>query len=437
LKPAGPDPENNQAQEIIWSRYNGAASMQPKLYPRLTLALLTGLNVLNYIDRSVLFGVQPLIKKEFSVNDAQLGALNSAFFLSYLCAAPLAGYLGDRFSRRKIVAIGIFIWSGFTLLSAITHTYSELLFRHIMVGIGEASYAVIAPTLIADSFPLERRGRMLSIFNLALPLGTGLGIGLGGAMGVHFGWRAPFMVAGVPGFLLALVLWFMPEPERGKTDSVTASEVRSTLPGLLRNGAFVSATLGLAMYTFALGGLQQWIPTFLNRIRHIPLDEAATIFAAMTGATAIVATLSGGWLGDRLLQRHHGAYYTLSGVAMLAAVPLMVVAIYVTGRPMFPAMCVAEFFLLLNTGPLNAAIVNSVSARIRSTALAVNVVVIHLLGDVPSPSIIGWISDKTSSLQTGFWVTFIAAALSGVILVYGSRYAPRLNSEKSGAGAST
>jgi predicted MFS family arabinose efflux permease len=411
--------------------------MPPKLYPRLALALLTGLNVLNYFDRSVLFGVQPLIQKEFLVNDAQLGRLNSAFFLSYLCAAPFVGYLGDRYARRKIVAIGIFVWSGFTLLSGITHTYNELLFRHIMVGIGEASYAVIAPTLIADSFPIERRGRMLSIFNLALPLGTGLGIGLGGYLGTHFGWRAPFMMAGMPGFLLALILWVLPEPERGKTDSLTASEVRSTLPGLLRNAAFVSATLGLAMYTFAVGGLQQFMPTFLVRVRSISLDKATLIFGVMTGATAIVATLSGGWLGDRLLKRYQGAYYTLSGVAMLAAVPLMVVAIYMTGRPMFPAMCVAEFFLLLNTGPLNAAIVNSVSAKIRSTALAVNVVVIHLLGDVPSGSIIGWISDKTSSLQKGFWVTFVAAALSGLILVYGSRYAPPLNRERTSSGIST
>jgi MFS family permease len=398
--------------------------MPSKLYPRLTLALLTGLNVLNYIDRSVLFGVQPLIQKEFVLTDVQLGRLNSAFFLCYLCAAPFVGRLGDRYARHRIVAIGIFVWSGFTLLSGITHTYGELLFRHIMVGIGEASYAVIAPTLIADLFPIERRGRMLSIFNLALPFGTALGIVMGGKMGVALGWRAPFMVAGIPGFLLALMLWILPEPERGKSDLVTASEVRSTLPGLLKNGAFVSATLGLAMYTFALGGLQQWMPTFLYRVRHIPLDQATTIFGAMTGATAIVATLTGGWLGDRLLKRQQGAYYTLSGVAMLAAVPLMMVAIYMTGSPMIPAMCLAEFFLLLNTGPLNAAIVNSVDAKIRSTALAVNVVVIHLLGDVPSPSIIGWISDKTSSLQTGFWVTFVAAALSGVILVYGSRYAP-------------
>ncbi|HEV2992674.1 MAG TPA: MFS transporter [Candidatus Angelobacter sp.] len=404
--------------------------MPSKLYPRLTLALLTALNVLNYVDRAVLFGVQPLIQKEFQVNDFQVGFLNSAFFISYLCAAPFVGLLGDKYARKKIVAIGIIIWSGFTLLSAITHTYNELLFRHIMVGVGEASYAVIAPTLIADSFPIQRRGRMLAVFNFAVPFGAALGIGLGSLMGVRLGWRAPFMVAGIPGFLLAVVLWLLPEPERGKTDSVTATEVRSTLPGLLRNGAFVTATLGLAMYTFALGGLQQWMPTFLSRVRHIPLGKAGLIFSAMTCIVAIIATLSGGWLGDMLLKRNHGAYYTLSGVAMLVGVPLMIVAIYMTGWPMYPAMCAAEFFLLLNTGPLNAAIVNSVSAQIRSTALAINVVVIHLLGDVPSPSIIGWVSDKAASLQKGFWVTFLAAALSGIILVYGSRYAPQLSDRK-------
>ncbi len=410
--------------------------MPPKLYPRLTLALLTGLNILNYVDRTVLFGVQPLIEKEFHVNDFQVGFLNSAFFISYLCAAPFVGFLGDKYPRKKIIAIGIFIWSGFTLLSAITHTYNQLLFRHIMVGIGEASYAVIAPTLIADSFSIDRRGRMLAIFNFAVPFGAAVGIGLGSLMGVRFGWRAPFMVAGIPGFLLALILWFLREPERGKTDLVTANEVRSTLPGLLRNGAFVTATLGLAMYTFALGGLQQFMPTFLSRVRQIPLEKAGLIFGSMTCVVAIIATILGGWLGDLLLRRRHGAYYTLSGVAMLAGVPLMIVAIYVTGSSMYPAMCAAEFFLLLNTGPLNAAIVNSVGAQIRSTALAINVVVIHLLGDVPSPSIIGWISDKTKSLQTGFWVTFIAAAISGVILIYGSRYAPELKSEKTSSVSS-
>src|SRR5215469_380614 len=173
--------------------------MQPKLYPRLTLALLTALNVLNYIDRSVLWAVQPLIKQEFNtVSDAQIGLLTTTFFWFYMCAAPFIGYLGDRYSRRHIVAVGIMIWSGFTFLTAITHTFNELMLRHILVGIGEASYASIAPTLVADLFPLERRGRMLAIFSAGLPCGTAVGYLRGSTMGQRFqDWPPPFLVAGI------------------------------------------------------------------------------------------------------------------------------------------------------------------------------------------------------------------------------------------------
>lgn len=400
--------------------------MQPKLYPRLTLALLTGLNVLNYIDRSVLWAVQPLVKTEFKVTDAQIGLLTTTFFWFYMCAAPFIGYLGDRYSRRLIISVGIILWSGFTFLTAVTHTFNELMLRHILVGIGEASYASIAPTLVVDLFPLERRGRMLAIFSAGLPFGTAVGYLMGGSMGQHFhDWRPPFMVAGIPGLVLALIFWFLPEPPRGRTDPVDASAVRATLPGLLKNKAFVAATLGLAMYTFAMGGLQAWFPTFLTRVREMSLASATTIFGGITVFNGIVATLIGGWIGDRLLKRFAGAYYSFSGWAMLVSVPLMVMAVYLTGRVMFPAIFVAEFFLLINTGPINAALVNSVAPGIRATAMAVNIFVIHLLGDASSPYIIGKISDL-ASLQVGFWATFVAAALSGVILVYGARFAPRL-----------
>lgn len=428
--------------------------MSPKLYPRLTLALLTALNVLNYIDRSVLWAVQPLIKQEFNVSDAQIGLLTSTFFWFYMCAAPFIGYLGDRYSRRQIISVGIMIWSGFTFLSAITHTFNELMVRHIVVGIGEASYASIAPTLVADLFPLERRGRMMAIFSAGLPFGTAVGYLLGGIMGQHYhDWRPPFLVAGIPGFVLAVAFWFLPEPPRGRTEEaktgpldaylVPLPRIILALPPVMltrfrivfqflriiltlaRNGAFVTATLGLAMYTFAMGGLQAWIPTFLTRVRSLSLEKANLIFGAITCFNGIVATLIGGWAGDRLLKRYTGAYYSFSGAAMLVAVPLMIMAIYFTGQVMFPAIFVAEFFLLINTGPVNAALVNSVAPGIRATAMAINIFVIHALGDASSPTIIGKISDMTS-LPTAFWATFVTAGLSGVILLYGAKYAPRL-----------
>jgi sugar phosphate permease len=181
----------------------------------------------------------------------------------------------------------------------------------------------------------------------------------------------------------------------------------------------------MAMYTFAVGGLQVWIPTFLHRVRGMSVSRAAITFGLIAAINGIVATLLGGWIGDRMLKRHDGAYYRFSGMAMFAAVPLMVLAVYVTGPLMLPVVFFAVFALLIGTGPSNAAVINSVEAGVRSTALAVNTFVIHLLGDSFSPWLIGKISDHTS-LQTAFSAAFVAAALSGAILVYGARFAPRL-----------
>jgi sugar phosphate permease len=238
------------------------------------------------------------------------------------------------------------------------------------------------------------------------------------------------MVAGIPGFALVLLLWMLPEPPRGQHEEHAPVNVRTLLFGLARNGAFLTATFGMAMYTFAVGGMQVWIPTFLQRLRGLDVKTANIDFSVIVIVNGIGATLLGGWLGDRLLKRYFGAYYSFSGIAMLIAVPFMVAAIYARGRLMFPAIFAAVFFILIGTGPTNAALVNSVSASIRSTALAVNVFIIHLLGDAFSPTLIGRISDKTGSLQIAFWVAFAAAGLSGLILLYGAKFAPRFQAEE-------
>jgi predicted MFS family arabinose efflux permease len=344
--------------------------------------------------------------------------------------------MGDLVSRKAIVLIGITVWSGFTFFTWLVHDYNQLLFRHTIVGIGEASFATIAPSLVADLFPIERRGRMLSIFYLGLPVGSALGILLGGPLGEMLGWRKPFMLAGIPGFLLALVFWLLPEPERGRTEAIAPTPERSTFFGLFRNRAFVFACLGMAAYTFAIGGLQVWIPIFLHRVRGMSVSRAAITFGVIALINGIVATLLGGWVGDRMLKRSEGAYYRFSGITMFAAVPLMIAAVYATGYLMLPAIFFAVFAVLIGTGPSNAAVVNSVDAAIRSTALAVNTFIIHALGDAFSPPLIGWISDRTS-LQTSFWAAFVAAALSGWLFWYGARYAPKLHSNSAEIVAST
>jgi MFS family permease len=402
---------------------------QTKLYPWTALILLTALNLLNYIDRSVLFAVQPLVQNEFHVSNAQIGYLTSAFLGFYMIAAPFTGPLADRYSRRLIIFFGAIFWSALTLLTAVTHTYWELLVRHTLVGVGEATFVTIAPTFVADLFPEHKRGRIFGIFYLAIPVGTAAGYILGGKLGATHGWRFPFYIAATPGFLLALALLFIPEPERGHFDSVQETPERGTLRGLTHNPAFWTATLGMAAMTFALGGIQVWMPTFLSRVRGYTLESANYTFGLIVVVDGIVASLAGGWLGDYLLPRMKGAYYFVSAVSMALGVPFMIVALFNPGRLMLPAIAIAAFLLLFNTSPLNAAVVNSVGAHIRATAIAFNIFILHFLGDVPSPTMMGWVADKRS-LQLAFILPVIAMAVSSVILFLGARFAPAVSVDK-------
>ncbi|HZQ19999.1 MAG TPA: MFS transporter [Terriglobales bacterium] len=396
---------------------------QTKLYPWTALTLLTALNLLNYIDRSVLFAVQPLVQGEFHLTNTQLGYLTSAFLGFYMVAAPFTGPLADRYSRKLIIILGAFFWSGLTLLTAVTHTYWELLVRHTLVGIGEATFVTIAPTFVADLFPEDKRGRIFGIFYLAIPVGTAAGYILGGKLGPAHGWRFPFYIAAAPGFLLALSLLFIPEPTRGQFDSVQETRERGTVLGLARNPAFWTAVLGMAAMTFALGGIQVWMPTFLSRARGYTLESANYMFGLIVVVDGILASLAGGWLGDYLLPRMKSSYYFVSAASMLLGVPFMIVALFNPGRLMVPAIAVAAFLLLFNTSPLNAAIINSVGAHVRATAIAVSIFVFHLLGDVPSPTMMGWVADH-HSLQAAFILPVIAMVISAAILFYGMRFAP-------------
>ena len=396
---------------------------QRDLQPRTALIVLTTLNLLNYVDRNVLFAVQPLVQQEFHLSKEQIGYLTSAFLGFYMIAAPFIGPLADRYSRKLIIVLGAIFWSGLTLLTAVTHTYTELLIRHTLVGVGEATFVTIAPTFVADLFSEEKRGRILGVFYLAIPVGSAAGYLLGGYLAPTHGWRFPFYIAAAPGFLLAIAATFLTEPERGQFDTLKETPERGTILGLVRNPAFLTSTLGMAAMTFSLGGIQVWMPQFLYSERHYTLEAANLWFGIIIVIDGIVSALAGGWLGDYLLKRTKSAYYLVSAATMLLGIPVMIVALFTKGPLMMPAIGVAAFFLLFNTAPLNAAVINSVGAHIRATALAVNIFIIHILGDVPSPTMMGWVADKRS-LQAAFVLPVIAMGISSAILFYGMRFAP-------------
>lgn len=396
-----------------------------KVHARTALLVLTALNLLNYADRNVLFAVQPLVQDEFHLSKTQIGYLTSAFLAFYMVAAPFVGPLADRYSRKLIIFFGAIFWSGLTLLTAFTHNYTELLVRHTLVGIGEATFVTIAPTFVADLFTEEMRGRILGVFYLAIPVGSAAGYLLGGNLAPHYGWRFPFYIAAAPGFLLAIAVLFLKEPERGQFDSLKETRERGTILGLARNPAFLAATLGMAAMTFSLGGIQVWMPQFLYSERHYTLAHANFVFGLIIVGDGILAALLGGWLGDYLLRKTKGAYYLVSAASLALGVPFMIAALWVKGPLMLPAITVAAFLLLLNTSPLNTAVINSAGAHIRATAIAVNIFIIHILGDVPSPTMMGWVADRRS-LQTAFILPVIAMAISAIILFYGMRFAPAL-----------
>jgi len=394
--------------------------------PYTALLVLTALNLLNYADRNVLFAVQPLVQEEFHVTKEQIGLLTSAFLGFYMVAAPFVGPLADRYSRKLIIVLGAIFWSGLTLLTAVTHTYTELLVRHTLVGVGEATFVTIAPTFVADLFHENVRGRILGVFYLAIPVGSAAGYLLGGYLAPRHGWRFPFYIAAAPGFVLALVVLLLKEPPRGQFDSLKETPERGTVLGLIHNPAFLTATLGMAFMTYSLGGIQVWIPQFLYSERHFTLEKANLMFGIIIVIDGILAALAGGWLGDYLLPRMKSAYYFVSAASMLLGIPVMIVALFSKGPLMIPAIGVAAFFLLLNTAPLNAAVINSVGAHIRATALAVNIFIIHILGDVPSPTMMGWVADRRS-LQAAFVLPVIAMGISSAILFYGMKFAPAVS----------
>jgi predicted MFS family arabinose efflux permease len=389
----------------------------------MALFLLTSLNLFNFIDRYILPGVQPLVQKEFRINDAQIGLLTTAFFFTYMLAAPITGWLGDHYPRKPLIVVGALLWSVATLFTAKVHSYETLLIRHAIVGIGEATFSIFAPALLADFYPEADRNRVLSIFYVTIPVGGALGYVTGGVLGEHFGWRMPFFIAALPGVLIALGFYFfVREPQRGSADKLAPTLNRATLSGLMHNPAFWAATLGLAMWTFAVGGISTWLPTFFVRFAAMSVGEAGTIAGALTVVCGLLGTVVGGWIGQVWMRHNHRGLYLLSAWGSVLAVPFVALVLFGPSRLLLASAFAAEFFLFLGTGPLNAAIVNSVAAPIRATAISLNLFMIHALGDAFSPRLIGMLSDATN-LRVGLSITMITLVLSGIILFAGARFA--------------
>lgn len=383
------------------------------------LLLLTLVNLFNYLDRYILVALSPKIQKELSLSDTQVGFLATAFIVSYLFISPLFGWLGDRKPRLKLMSVGVALWSVATWASGLARSYWPLMGARAGVGVGEAAYGSISPSVITDLYPKRLQGRSFSVFFMAIPVGSALGFLLGGFFEKMVGWRHTFWIAGIPGLALALALLFVREPKRGAQEESGEAEVRpgsftKTLRELSRNQTYVFTTLGYTAYTFVVGGVAYWIPHYIERYLGVSASDGSMAFGVVTVVAGLLGTVVGGIWADRWNRRSPDAFLKLSALSMLAALPVFAFVLLAPSFGSFLAVVFAlEFLLFLSTSPVNAQTVNSVSPGIRAMANSVSIFMIHFLGDAISPPIVGFLSER-SSLASGMSIFFGAIFFAAI-----------------------
>jgi MFS transporter, Spinster family, sphingosine-1-phosphate transporter len=394
-------------------------------YSYYALGVLTIVNFLNYIDRQILPAVAPLMAKDLHLSDTEIGAMEAALLLSFTILAPLFGKLGDKYSRTKLMASAAVLWSIATGLTGIID-HSPMLpgALHInvpviqfglslsgvaimlcvvraAVGVGESSYSTITPSLIADYFPLHWRATALGIFQAAIPMGFALGAMIGVVLASFFGWRLAFMIVGVPGLITAFFVWRLREPVRGSQDNETnlSSEPQEsflkTSWRIIRNRNWLLATAGYTSLTFVLGAFGTWAIILLEREKGMSNESAGITLGVVILLAGAAGTFGGGWLADRLARKRYNAYFLVCAASsFLGIIPAFLCLSGSSPWVFVPAIFFTVLFLFINNAPFHAILVNSVSASIRATAIALNIVAIHIFGDVNSRFGVGVLSDQ-------------------------------------------
>ncbi len=394
------------------------------------LFLLLAINLFNYIDRQILAALEPDIRATFfSVNDVNAMTntglyLGGAFFVTYMISAPILGLLADRFSRWLIIGCAVILWSLASGGSGLAATFAILVATRVCIGIGEGGYGPAAPTILADLFAIQTRGRIMAIFYCAIPVGSALGYVIGGLVGAHLGWRWAFYLVTPPGLLLGFLCFLQRDPRVGAHHLAQQAPRRSLrdYARLFRTRSYLINCVAQTLMTFVTGGLGFWVSAYL-RYRNQSPDVGMTIFGLITVVAGLVSTLLGGVVADRLRSRFAGSYFWVSGIGMLIACPFFVATLYTPFPAAWVPMFFAIFFLFVNTGPSNTALANVSLPAVRATAFAVNILIIHALGDVQAFWLLGYIGGH-ANMHVAFLFVSGIIFLSGLTWLIGVKYLP-------------
>lgn len=402
------------------------ASEQTPVYSWYALGLLMVIYVLNFLDRTIIYILFPLIKREMDFTDTQLAMLGTTSFVIFytLLGIPL-GRLADRGSRAKIIAAGVVVWSLFSGLTAFANDFWTLFGCRVMVGIGEATLGPAAISLLADYFPPARRATVTSIYSMGIAIGAGLAAILGGSLS-HFGWRTAFMIVGFPGILLGVFAFLLREPQRTET-ATTASYSSADWRKLIGNRSFVLLCVGYSLLGLATNNLSIWGATFYSRVHQFDLPSIGYWGGVLTLAAGIPATLFGGAVADKFKARGHSRML-FGSLISLTSVPIWLVVIFSSNV----YLILGANFLLLGAalswlGAAAADATEIAGVNLRGLAVAFYIFSVNIAAYLIGSNLIGFLSDKLGAahspemMRMALLVCPIACMLSALVLFAGSR----------------
>jgi MFS transporter, Spinster family, sphingosine-1-phosphate transporter len=377
---------------------------------RTILIVLCLLNFFNYLDRQVIFPMFGIIKKEFLLTDFQLGLLGTVFLLVHSLASVPLGIMADKYSRRAVIGFGVLFWSLASFGSGLAQSFKQLLFARSLVGVGEASYAPAATAMITDNFPQAVRGQAQGLFNVGVFAGGTIGAIIGGLIAYQFGdWRLAFFIVSIPGLLLAYASFKLPDV------MIHHDEPHASVFSLFKNRAFLWIVVSGIFLSFSSGGLIAWGVEFVTRYKGYNVQETTLILGGTLIAGGILGVVLGSWLGDRIQKR------LIWGRAIVIAISLIVgMPFFFTGLIDLPMRWMTFLFFFFGMvltsfyhGPAIVVLHDVVPKRLRASAVAVYLLIVHLIGDTPAPALVGKISDMYN-LRSGMELAMFAILLGGI-----------------------
>jgi MFS transporter, Spinster family, sphingosine-1-phosphate transporter len=383
------------------------------------------MNFANYFNRHFLSAILGPIKDSLHVSDGELGRIATIFMLGYTLSSPLFGFLGDRFDRKWLIVVGVVVWCAATAGTGFSQTFFALAACQLVVGLGQSLFSAVSPSLFSDVFWPAKRNSALTIFFVAIPLGSALSFIVGGLADQYLGWRNAVLLSALPGLFFATIFLPFRDPIRGATDQVPQAAPEVTSPireiiSLLKKKDYSLNCWAYTAYHFALGAYAFWGPTFLFRAYKISFQHASMFFGGALVTMGLVGTTAGGYWASRWQKKSSAGYAWVCAISTFMTAPVAILAFWAPDQlTAMIAIAASMFFAFLPTSPMNTLIIETSPVHLRSTGMALSIFLIHMCGDIWSPEIVGRLGDHWGQLASGLSIlplAFLVAAILWLLL---------------------